>query len=71
MKLLSTLLALSSIALVSALTLLVTGLISLPAFLAVAMVGFVLLGVHSYTPRRELRMPRRSVAFVAAKSCCG
>ncbi len=71
MKLLSSLLAVSSIALAGSVALLVTGVITLPAFLAIAMASFVLFGVHSYTPRRELRMPRRRTAFTAAKSCCG
>lgn len=70
MKLLSSLLAVSSIALAGSVALLVTGLISLPAFLAIAMASFVLFGVHSYTPRRELRMPRRT-GFTVAKSFCG
>lgn len=71
MKLLSSLIALASIALAVSLALLVTGVISLPVFLAVAMSGFLLFSVRAYAPRRELRLPVKAVAFTAsARSCC-
>jgi len=58
MKLLTSLLGFASIALALSLVLLAAGSVTLPIFLAVVMLWFLLVTVHSYTaPRSVLMVP--------------